>query len=542
MSLLSHLAARLLRLPPADTTRLTVTRDLPVPMPDGAVLLADHYAPENSSRLPTLLVRSPYGRAGLFGLLFGRLFAERGFQVLIQSVRGTFGSGGTFHPFHQEGSDGLATVAWMRAQPWYGGTFGTVGLSYLGLVQWAIAKDAGPELRAIAPMVTASEFQRQTYPGGAFSLYNALSWIYLIANQEQTLSSLKVRFLGDLLLGPRFNELPLASLDQRALGHHTDYFQGWLAHNQPGDPWWSTANYDQNVPHTEAPASFVAGWQDIFLPWQLRDYERLRAAGKSPRLHIGPWTHTDPALIAYGLRDALAWMRAHLLGDSRGLDGAPVRVFVTGAKEWRSLETWPPPSTETRWHLQPGGALAQSAPPASEPDRYRYDPSDPTPSVGGPLLGPPAGVKDNRRLEARQDVRCYTSAPLDQALTLLGPVRAELFVRASRPHTDVFVRLCDVDTRGRSWNVCDGLLRLLPESGEPAPDGTRKITVELWPAGHCFRRGHRLRVQVSGGAHPRYARNLGSSDPLASGATPYPVVQEIFHDPARPSALLLPVV
>jgi uncharacterized protein len=153
-----------------------------------------------------------------------------------------------------------------------------------------------------------------------------------------------MRALGDRLLRPIFRELPLESLDQRANGTSAPFYQDWLRHNNAGDAWWKPGNFDQNVPETRAPVSLVGGWQDIFLPWQLDDYRRLREAGREPFLLIGPWTHTDPQLLAHGIRDALAWQRAHLLGDSRQLRTSPVRVFVTGANEWRDYASWPPPA------------------------------------------------------------------------------------------------------------------------------------------------------------------------------------------------------
>src|SRR5215472_327409 len=139
VSLTSRVVGRLLKLPPAETHDVSVERNLRVPMRDGVTLLADYYAPRRSERKPTILIRSPYGRATFWGTLFGRPFAERGFQVLIQSCRGTFGSGGTFDPFRPEHDDGMDTVAWVREQEWFSGALVTMGASYLGMVQWAIA-------------------------------------------------------------------------------------------------------------------------------------------------------------------------------------------------------------------------------------------------------------------------------------------------------------------------------------------------------------------------------------------------------------------
>ena len=543
MTILSRAVSRLARLPAADAGGVRVERDLPVTMPDGVVLLADRYVPAGRHGPPPLvLVRSPYGRRGVVGLLYARLIAERGFQVVVQSVRGTFGSGGRFDPFRSERDDGLATVEWLKRQPWYPGSFGTFGPSYLGFVQWAIARDAGPDLRAMAVQVTASQFREQTYAGGAYSLDATLSWTHLTANQERRYDRIS-RLLGaGRRLRPLLARLPLGDLDRLATGASVRYYQEWLAHDRPGDEYWTGRGFDRTVAEVTAPVNMVGGWYDIFLPWQLRDYAALRAAGREPYLTIGPWAHGDGGLLAAGARESIAWLRAHLLGDRDGLRPAPVRIFVTGAGEWRDLPAWPPPGTRPeRWLLQPGGGLATTPPPPSEPDRYTYDPADPTPALAGPLLFGKAKPTDNRRLEARPDVLTYTSAPLDRDLDVAGEVTADLFVRSSLAHTDVFARLCDVDPSGRSRNVCDALLRLAPGAPEAEPDGTVRARIELWPTAHRFRAGHRVRLQVSSGAHPRYARNPGAGEPLATATTLLTAEQAIWHDPDHPSAVVLPV-
>jgi putative CocE/NonD family hydrolase len=215
-----------------------------------------------------------------------------------------------------------------------------------------------------------------------------------------------------------------------------------------------------------------------------------------------------------------------------------------GADEWRELDDFPPPACEIRYHLHAGARLA-AVPPACEspPDRYRYDPADPTPALGGALLAfRGAGPQDNRSLEARLDVLCYTTAPLDFDLDVIGPVRLELFARSSLPYADFFGRLCDVAPDGRSTNICDGLFRVEPGCAESQPDGTLRLEVDMWATAYRFRRGHRLRLQVSSGAHPRWSRNLGTGEPVATGVTMRVADQTVYHDLARPSALVLPAV
>jgi putative CocE/NonD family hydrolase len=281
------------------------------------------------------------------------------------------------------------------------------------------------------------------------------------------------------------------------------------------------------------------------LPSLLRDYQALVQAGQRPYLTMGPWTHFDPRVSLLGMREAVAWFRTHLLSDKSRLRTSPVRLFVGGAGDWRELAAFPPATMhQQRWYLQPGGGLANMVPPMSEPDQYRYDPAQPTPSVGGAArsfaTGP--GSQDNRALEARPDVLTYTNAPFERDIEVIGPVSADLFVRSSLSHTDFFMRVTDVEPRAASMNVCDGLQRLFPSQPAQEGDGGLKVHIELFPTAYRFRRGHRLRVQVSSGAFPRFARNLGSGEPLSTATTLCMADQSVYHDPAHPSAIILPIV
>ncbi|HEX2312782.1 MAG TPA: CocE/NonD family hydrolase [Thermomonospora sp.] len=539
--LMRRLGAGALRLPHGPH-RVTVDRDLAVPAPDGVTLLADRYAPVGLDRPPTILVRSPYGRRGPFGLMCGYAFATHGFQTVVQSVRGGFGSGGVFAPL-DEREDGLATVAWLKEQPWFGGTFAMHGPSYLGYVQWAVAAEAGPELRALSMQVTASQFRDAINLGGGFALESTLTWVDLTTRLRTPLGGLTAG-----VLSPRrarraaLSGRPLAELDALATGGPVRFFQDLLA-NGPDTPFWDRRDFSPSVTEVAAPVNMTGGWYDVFLPWQLEDYAALRAAGRDPYLTIGPWWHSEPRLMRDSLRESLRWFRAHLLDDPSELRELPVRLYVTGAGEWRDFPRWPVPGVgERRWHLQPDGALSPDGPPASAPDAYRYDPMHPTPCISGPALLGDCSPADQRRLEARRDVLTFTSPPLDDGMEIIGPVRAEMYVRSDRAHTDVVVRLCDVAPDGVSLNLCEGMRRLRPGVAEPDGDGVRKVTVELWPAGHRFRPGHRVRVQVCSGAYPRVARNSGTGEPLGAETAWLAARQEVFHEPGRPSAVILPVV
>ncbi len=544
MTVMSRFFERAMKLPPPQTRDLEVQRDLRVPMTDGVTLLADRYVPAaaGSEQLPLILVRCPYGRRGPFGMLAGRLFAERGFQSIVQSCRGTFGSGGELDPLGvTEAADGLATVEWLRKQPWYPGSFGTWGPSYLGITQWALATLGLPDHKAMALQVSSTRPRELIQPNGSFSLETMLEWIDQVARQERRGAILRQR-----LRAPKLRELagrlPLGDLDRLATGATLPYWQSWLTED---DEFWERHQFAAGPGRLTATVAMTAGWYDIFLPAQLRDYARLREAGHQPQLTIGPWRHTDDEAVGAWIRDGLDFLRAQL-NSSASLDAGGtsprVRIFVTGAEQWRELPDWPPPSRQQTWYLQPDGGLGPALPAASDPDRYTYNPADPTPGVAGPVGNSGRARVDNRILEARPDVLTYTSAPLPADIEVMGVPVVTLHVGSTREHTDFFARVCEVNPAGQSLNVCDALLRLSPGQPAAAADGTRLSQFELWPLAHRFAAGNRVRLQVSSGAHPRYARNPGTADPLATAMRLVTQDQRVYHDPGHPSALTLPVL
>jgi uncharacterized protein len=535
MSLFSAAAARALGLPPATNH---VLRELAVRLPaaDGVELVTDLYLAAPLEPRPTVLIRSPCGRSRLvWGGLAG-LFAERGYHAVIQSCRGTFGSGGRLD-FHAEASDGREAADWIVSQRWSNGEIGTFGPSYLSFVQWALASTRPPQLKAMAIQIMSADRSRTYYPGGAFALDNALTWSYQMAHQEDgALGGLLTMLRQRRALEPAFRHLPLLTADEVATGRAVPFYRDWVTH-QPGDEFWRELDFAPLLDEHQVPTSFVGGWYDYCLPYMLEEHGRLAAGGRDVQLVVGPWRHSSAAGGIAGFREALAWFDVHLKRDAGRRSSARVRVAMMGAwrLDWRELESWPPRAAQVAWHLQPGVGLAPGVPPPSEPDRFRYDPADPTPAVGGTSLSSNSGPRDNRALESRADVLTYTSDPLLADLEVTGPVRAELHLESSTEHFDVFARLCDVDLRGRSTNLCDGILSCGPSTARP-------VCVDLWPTAYRFAAGHRVRLQVSGGSHPRFARNLGTGEPLATATALAVSDRIVFHDPERPSRLLLSVV
>ena len=520
--------------------RVSIRRGIEVPTPDGVQLLTDLYLVRPVTRRPVILIRSPYGRSIFLASMTAYPLAVQGYHVVLQSCRGTFGSTGTFDPHHDEQRDGLTAIEWIKQQPWYGGKIGTFGGSYLGYTQWALAAAAGPEVRAMAMQVTLSDFAQMTYGGESFALENAFSWTRTVSlARRRKLMALRMLIPSMRrrleLTDQQWRTLPISAMDREIIGERVPFWQDWMLHNSAGDPWWQSMNFHSSIAGITCPITMVAGWYDIFVPWQVRDFTALRNAGVDARITIGPWGHTDAEAVPAGLRDALDWFNHHLRGGRLDVDRKCVKLFIVGADEWRHFDAWPPTEAKPeRWYLQPHRRLIGELPPESRAEEFIYDPADPTPSLGGPALKSVPFAVDNAPLESRTDVLSFTSAPFPSQREIVGAIRADIYLASSAASADVFVRVCDVDRTGVSRNICDGLQRVKLLSRDP-----QCVSVDLWPTAYRLQEGHSLRVQISSGAFPRWARNLGDGD-LTQGSQMHRARQSIFHSPAYPSSVSVP--
>ncbi|HUJ66378.1 MAG TPA: CocE/NonD family hydrolase [Acidimicrobiales bacterium] len=526
------------------TNDVDVERDVKVTVSDGTVLLTDIYHPVGVEDAPTILERTPYGRTN-FASAMGPELAARGYRYVLQACRGTDGSAGS-HSYFAEAQDGRDTADWIAGRPWFNGSLGTYGASYMGFTQWALASTRPPYLKAMAVALSTSVRSYSWYPGGSLALEVIIPWD-VGATQFNTEATAATdvspegieRRMAELRAG--FDHLPLGEVIHKLTGVDLQLYADQLEHSGVDDPFWQPVSFRHLLAQWTVPTLLVDGWHDYPLPGVVEDYAVLKRSPAPVHLRVGAGGHLGGGGEG-GMTDApLDWFDTWLLGREGRLDSNPVKVHVQGeGGVWRDLEDWPPPAVPTRWYLHPEGRLSMTPPAGpSDPDRYRYDPADPTPSVGGigMLTG---GAVDNRALEARPDVLVYTSDPLREPLEVIGPTEAELWAGSSLDHTDFFVRLCDVHPDGRSVNVCDGLQRFDPASIERGAGGAFTAGVPLWPVGHRFAAGHRLRIQVSSGAHPVYARNLGTGEPPGRATAMRPAEQAVYHEPGRQSFVTLP--
>ncbi|MCX5357929.1 CocE/NonD family hydrolase [Streptomyces sp. NBC_00124] len=555
--------------------------DVPAQMRDGTVLRADVYRPGGTGPWPVLLARLPYGKqTPMMGVVLDPLAAARnGFLVVLQDTRGRFASEGEWEPFTHEESDGYDTVRWVAELPGSNGSVGMIGGSYFGNTQWMAALSKPPELKAIAPMITWSDPDDGLWTrGGAIELGLSVPWSLLqgadtlMRRHATDLDGLVNGITGlvqdfDGLASGGYGELPAGRFP--AFARHELPELGYeRSRREPG--WAASCTVAGRHGEVELPTFQVGGWFDIFSQGTLDNFTAMRRAGRSATLVMGPWTHTNwrhvvgDVNFGFGANSDFMGMRGRvhdmqfdwfrrILGEGGGEapepDTGKVLLFVMGVNQWREETEWPlSRAVDTDFHLRADGRLTPEPPPAAEQaEQFTYDPMDPVPTTGGALLMGGGllntdefrpGPLDQAAVEAREDVLVFTTDPLTEDVEVTGRVRAVLFAATDGPSTDWVARLCDVDENGVSLNVADGIVRVRAA----APGEAAEHVVDLWSTSIVFKAGHRIRVQVTSGNFPRWDRNLNTGEPEESATTARAARQQLFHDPARPSRIVLPVV
>jgi putative CocE/NonD family hydrolase len=511
---------------------VTIERDVRVVASDGTQLSSDIYHPEGSGPFPTLLQRTCYGKEVLAEWSGIDRIVEAGYRVIMQNCRGSGISGGA-DDMLLEASDGRDTADWIDEQPWFDGRLGTFGASYMSFTQYALASTRPPHLKAMVIAGMGAHRGDAWYPGGSFALDIVLSWTATrVFGMEATMEGRRQS------VEAAFMHLPLEEADQVAVGKSVEWYQDGLRHLARDDPFWAPLDY-RSALEWDVPILMVDGWYDFALPHMLRDYDIRQRGGAPSRLMVGPWTHFSASAIAFD--ETIRWLDRHVKGDTSVATGSPVSVFVMPDVGCRDLARWPPEARTQPWYLQPEGGLSPSPPPASAPTPYTYDANDPTPSLGGPSLRMDnCGPVDNRPLEERDDVLTFTSEALQSPVEVVGPLAAQLYLETDVDNFDVYVRLCDVSPEGESTNLSDGILRINADDIVRTGEGTVGVNVTMWPTAQRFAAGHRIRLLLAGGAHPLFARNTCSGEPLATARTVVVAHNRVCHDPERASAILLP--
>lgn len=520
---------------PSPTPQMT---PLMLPMADGTQLDTHVYLPGGDGPWPVVLIRTPYGNQREAD--YAADANAKGYAVVSQDMRGRYDSQGANIPFigcgWGEKRDGYDTLAWIHSRWWCNGRIGMTGGSALGTTQNFVAPTQPPGLVCQFLGVSASSLYHEwVYEGGA----------------------LREEFCVEWLERNKFDPLVLET---------------WQAH-PAFDTYWQQYSIREQVAQINAPGMHLGGWYDIFCQgtldsFTLRQHHGGSGAAGKQWLVMGPWTHGGLASRIAGEAEFPSnaehapgspydqFMDYYLNGTDTGiLQRPPVTYYLMGplgetgapGNYWLYADDWPPPSVEDRYYLHSGGNLTWVPQGKEEPTAFTFDPADPSPTLGGRNLHTPAGMFDQQTVEARSDVIEFTSGELGWPAEVTGRITARLYVASDAVDSDVALRLCDVYPDGRSMLITEGILRLRYRNGFETPQlltpgQVYAVDVDLWSTAYVFNKGHRIRLDVSGGNWPRWDRNPGTGLAWEDGATS--VVQQLtlYHDSEHRSFLNLPVV
>jgi putative CocE/NonD family hydrolase len=551
-----------------------------VPMSDGVTLFADIYLPVAEGKYPTIVVRTPYGvqRDGMHETMIK--FAQHGYAVVLQDVRGRYESEGIWDPFRDEAKDGAETIEWAAAQPFSNGKVGTQGGSYLGHNQWAAASQKPPHLVAIFPGVASTNiYANWLSMGGAFRLSFNYGWgVVRMPNRimlpqywhsaDFTTENLKY----DNIL----RHLPLMSGDLVSGGSEVKHYRDWLTHERYDD-YWKSISDEERFDQITVPSHTYGGWFDIFVQGTINGYVGMRNHGgtaearKGARMIVGPWGHGASKAfggIEFGehafidLREReLQFYDYHLKGIDNGIgQEKPVKIFYMGANKWQYEDDWPIPGTKfTNLYIgSQGKANSVSGNgylsfdkiiPANQ-DTYRYDPMMPVPTTGGNnCCGTPtaAGPRDQRSIETREDILVYTSDFLQEPVTIAGQVTMKLFAATDGPDTDWMIKLIDVAPDGYSMPISEGILRAKFREGLDkirllTPNEVYEYEIAMTPTANVFLPGHRIRVDITSSNFPQFSKNPNTGAALGQETETRVAQQTIHHGGIQLSHIILPVV
>lgn len=505
---------------PDEPYRVSEPKTYMAPMRDGVRLATDVYLPRKEGRVPTVLVRTPYGKSG--GIESYYRFVQRGYALVVQDVRGREDSEGEWLPMYYEVEDGDDTLNWIAGEPWSDGNVSMTGGSYLGYVQWAAAASGNPHLKAMLSSVCAgSSFVDMPRRGGCFNS-GMLAWAFAVSGQRMA-SEKMVRSDWDEVLEIR----PLEEIAEKALGYDVPFLRKWISH-MDYDEMWRRGNWKERFGTRRVPALIMSGWfddngmgtteaLDLY-----QDYDEKKVI-------LGPWMHSgnadydihDFALGDNALRYDLdllnfAWIEHYLKGVDNGIEEtSKVEYYTMGSNEWKTAKNWPVPETEEVSLYLDGdreddslvnkGRLSFVRPCSKGADTYLYDPENPSAHIIDMSENELEVPGDYTEEEKREDILCYSTECLAEDMTITGDAAAEIYISSDCEDTDLVVRVTDVDESGRSMKLADGVISVRyrnqfsrPEYMEPGT--VYLVRIRTTKLSHTFKKGHRLRVTITSGA------------------------------------------
>lgn len=573
---------------------------LMVPMRDGVRLATDIYKPEKlNGKLPVILTRTPYNKAGT--KKHGEYFSQHGYIFIAQDTRGRYASEGKWHWMSDDGPDGVDCAKWIISQPWSDGQIAMMGTSYVGGTQHAMALAKAPGLATVIPVDAVSNCGVQSVRNaGAFEM-RFWNWIMLnggrgsnAAQDPGTAAVLKemadnrFHYLENLPLRPGLTPLKLSP-------EYEDWLVQAMRHGA-NDRFWQQNNIiDHAADYKDMPVYLVGGWYDSWAGNTTANFRALTPVLKSDvYLIMGPWIHGQQAKSAHGqvdfgtdaaIADELAWRTGwydHVMKGAPSPFAKKVRYFTMGSGDghktpeghlfhggsWHDSDTWPPAgTTHTAFYLGADGALSTEK--QSGNSTYTFDPRHPVPTIGGCISSGNdillQGAWDQRGgphvwnwqqplpLSARNDILVFQTAPLAADIEVTGELEVKLWVSSDCVDTDFTAKLIDVHPASKDWpggfdlNITDGICRArfrdsLKQEKLMEPGKIYPLTIRLYPTSNVFKKGHRIRVDISSSNFPRFDVNPNTGEPLQQHRRMRSAVNTVHHDAEHPSHIVLPVM
>jgi uncharacterized protein len=545
------------------TMKTKIEKGVKIKMRDGIELVADIVRPAEEGKYPTILVRTPYGREGFWQE--GEWWARRGYIHIAQDTRGRNESGGEWVPFAHERKDGYDTIDWIARQSWSDGRVGMIGGSYVGWVQWAAAVEAHPALKCIVPQVSPPDlFFNFPIDHGVPMFIHTIMWTDLMKEKK---ASFPLQLPGKL---EKLSILPLSKVDDEMLGRNVPFYDEWFGKETPSS--FASANYMPDINKVKIPVLHISGWWDGDGIGTKLNWAKMRALGhKDQWLVYGPWSHEFNSNSRFGdveygpeaIIDLdsiyLRWFDTWLKNKPAQWEKQPkVRVFVTGANEWRELEDWPDSrSREMTLYLSSDGPangaasvgeLVAATPGEQEPDRYTYNPASVRISKelkeAKSLRELQAGISTVVEIEPDENgVLVYKTPPMNDPIEIGGPINLDLYFSTSAKDTDFFASLVDIDEKdvmriiGMPGKIRARYVRGWEKPALLQPGKVYRTTIALWDTAHQVKKGHRLGVLIKSQMFPSYARNLNTGEPIRNATRMVVAHQTIYHDAKRSSAL-----
>jgi putative CocE/NonD family hydrolase len=597
--------------PPAEANpTVAVQKNVMIAMRDGVKLACDVYLPAKNGvaiagKFPTILSRTPYDKDVIWRE--AEWFASHGYAVVMNDVRGRFHSEGTWRMMIDDGRDGYDTVEWIAKQEWSNGKIGTIGSSYQGGTQHAIAEMNPPHLTAMIPGDALSNVGIAGFRhGGAFEL-RFVNWIFTIGAPaaKRALEDPVIKAALDAQakqVRQHIWHLPIkrGTTALKLVPEYEDWLIEAMQHGDLDDYWKQIglSVVDHVKAYADVPVYHVTGWYDSWTRQVAMNWQALAKTKHNQKLIIGPWTHGGQNRNSAGevefSKDAainfnewrLAWFEHWLKGvDNSAEKSAPVRLYIMGGGDgrksaqgrlqhggvWRDEQEFPLARTKyTPYYLHKDGKLTAEKPrEAAASTTYRFDPTTPMPTLGGNISSSDGlmnngaydqrcrdgvvGCQDTLPLSVRNDNLVFQTEPLAEDMEVTGPVAVKLYISSTAVDTDFTAKLIDVYPpnadypAGFEMNLGDSIIRAryrdsLAKATLMKPGTVYEVTITLYPTANLFKKGHRLRVDISSSNFPRFDINPNTGEPLQQHRRMIPADNTVYHDARYTSYILLPII